>query len=132
AVQTAVGVGADLVGRGTHDENRLIADRVLDVRAGLGDLLLAAGHLPHARPEPLHLEIEELARDVTVLGDEPVSANEQVGAHIAHSPTVAGFNLADLFERVADTVPDREAVVCGERRLTYRELDERATRLANG
>jgi acyl-CoA synthetase (AMP-forming)/AMP-acid ligase II len=37
-----------------------------------------------------------------------------------------------LFERVADTVPDREAVVCGERRLTYRELDERATRLANG
>jgi len=37
-----------------------------------------------------------------------------------------------LFERVADTVPDREAVVCGARRSTYRELDERATRLANG
>jgi acyl-CoA synthetase (AMP-forming)/AMP-acid ligase II len=37
-----------------------------------------------------------------------------------------------LFERVADTVPDREAVVCGERRSTYRDLDERATRLANG
>ncbi|MBV9283895.1 MAG: AMP-binding protein, partial [Acidimicrobiia bacterium] len=32
---------------------------------------------------------------------------------------------------MADTVPDREAVVCGDRRLTYRELDERATRLAH-
>jgi acyl-CoA synthetase (AMP-forming)/AMP-acid ligase II len=28
-------------------------------------------------------------------------------------------------------VPDREAVVCGDVRLTYRELDERATRLAH-
>jgi len=41
------------------------------------------------------------------------------------------FNLADLYESVADAIPDREALVCGERRLTYRQLDERATRLAN-
>jgi acyl-CoA synthetase (AMP-forming)/AMP-acid ligase II len=41
------------------------------------------------------------------------------------------FNLADLFESVADAVPDREALVCGERRLSFRELDERATRLAH-
>jgi 3-oxocholest-4-en-26-oate---CoA ligase len=41
------------------------------------------------------------------------------------------FNIADLFEIVADTVPDREAVVCGDRRLTYAELDGRATRLAH-
>jgi acyl-CoA synthetase (AMP-forming)/AMP-acid ligase II len=41
------------------------------------------------------------------------------------------FNLADLFEQVADVVPDREAIVCGERRVTYRELDERSTRLAH-
>ena len=41
------------------------------------------------------------------------------------------FNLADLFEAVADTVPDREAIVFGDVRLTYRELDERATRLAH-
>lgn len=40
------------------------------------------------------------------------------------------FNLADLFERVADTVPDRLALVAGDRRLTYRDLDERATALA--
>ncbi|HYI45168.1 MAG TPA: acyl-CoA synthetase [Actinomycetota bacterium] len=41
------------------------------------------------------------------------------------------FNLADLFESVADAVPEREALVCGDRRLTYKELDERATRLAH-
>ena len=33
------------------------------------------------------------------------------------------FNLADLWERVADTVPDHDAVVDGERRFTYAELD---------
>lgn len=41
------------------------------------------------------------------------------------------FNLADLFESVVDAVPEREALVCGDRRLTYKELDERATRLAH-
>ena len=42
------------------------------------------------------------------------------------------LNLADLLECVADTVPDREALVCGQHRLTYRDLDLRATRLAHG
>ena len=41
------------------------------------------------------------------------------------------FNLADLFEGVADAVPEREALVCGDRRLTYQELDARANRLAH-
>src|SRR3954451_13434430 len=41
------------------------------------------------------------------------------------------FNLADLFESVASAAPDREALVCGERRLTFAELDERASRLAH-
>jgi acyl-CoA synthetase (AMP-forming)/AMP-acid ligase II len=41
------------------------------------------------------------------------------------------YNLADLWERVADTVPDHEALVCGDRRLTFSEEDARATRLAN-
>jgi acyl-CoA synthetase (AMP-forming)/AMP-acid ligase II len=40
------------------------------------------------------------------------------------------FNLADLFEAVAAAVPDQVAVVAGERRLTYRELDDRADLLA--
>ena len=41
------------------------------------------------------------------------------------------FNLADIFESVADAVPDREALVFGERRLTYAELERRANRLAH-
>lgn len=44
---------------------------------------------------------------------------------------MTSFNLADLFELVADAVPDREALVAGDRRLTYRQLDERANRLAH-
>ena len=45
---------------------------------------------------------------------------------------MAGYNLADLFERVTDAVPDRIAVVdaTGARR-TYAALDERSTRLAH-
>ena len=45
--------------------------------------------------------------------------------------TPTQWNLADLFEAVADAVPDRTAIVVGDRRLTFREVDERATRLAN-
>ncbi len=41
------------------------------------------------------------------------------------------FNLADLYECVADHVPEREAIVYGDRRLTFRDVDERATRLAH-
>jgi 3-oxocholest-4-en-26-oate---CoA ligase len=41
------------------------------------------------------------------------------------------FTIADLFERVADTVPDRIAVVSDGDELTYRELDRRATQLAH-
>ncbi len=41
------------------------------------------------------------------------------------------YNLADLFECVADAVPDRDALVCGDRRLTFAQVDERATRLAH-
>ena len=42
------------------------------------------------------------------------------------------FNIADLFEAVARTVPERVALVCGATRLTYAELDARANGLAHG
>ena len=41
------------------------------------------------------------------------------------------WNFADLFEAVADTVPDNTAIICDDRRLTFAEVDERSTRLAN-
>ncbi|HEY3820617.1 MAG TPA: acyl-CoA synthetase [Polyangiaceae bacterium] len=41
------------------------------------------------------------------------------------------FNIADLFESIADSIPDRLAVVSGEHRLTFAQLEARANRLAN-
>src|SRR6478672_13844446 len=41
------------------------------------------------------------------------------------------YNLADLWERVVDTVPERDALVCGDTRLTYGEADARIDRLAH-
>ena len=44
---------------------------------------------------------------------------------------MTSYNLSELFESVADAVPEREAIAAAERRLSYAELDARATRLAN-
>ncbi len=44
---------------------------------------------------------------------------------------MAGFNIADLFERAVDAVPDRLGLVCGDSRLTFAEFDAEANRLAN-
>ena len=41
------------------------------------------------------------------------------------------FNLADLFELVVDAVPEREALVAGDARRTFAELDTRGNRIAN-
>ncbi len=40
------------------------------------------------------------------------------------------FNLADLFESVVATVPDQVAIVAGDRRLTYAQINDRSDRLA--
>jgi acyl-CoA synthetase (AMP-forming)/AMP-acid ligase II len=45
--------------------------------------------------------------------------------------TATHYNLADLFEANADVIGDREALVVGPHRLTYRQLDERSNRLAH-
>jgi acyl-CoA synthetase (AMP-forming)/AMP-acid ligase II len=41
------------------------------------------------------------------------------------------YNLADLWECVADTVPDREAFIYGELRHTYSDSENRINRLAH-
>ncbi len=41
------------------------------------------------------------------------------------------FNIADMYEMVADKVPARDALVCGERRATYAALEQRANQLAH-
>ncbi|WP_436777811.1 acyl-CoA synthetase [Yinghuangia sp. YIM S09857] len=44
---------------------------------------------------------------------------------------MADFNLADLWELLADAGGDTEVLVAGDQRRTYRRLDERANRLAH-
>ncbi|MGA2933523.1 MAG: AMP-binding protein, partial [Acidimicrobiales bacterium] len=41
------------------------------------------------------------------------------------------FNLADVWEAVADSVPGRVALLCGEQRRTYEQLEEQSNRLAH-
>jgi len=43
---------------------------------------------------------------------------------------MTGWNYATTWETLAREVPDRVAVVCGGRRLTFAALDQRAERLA--
>ncbi len=44
---------------------------------------------------------------------------------------MSDFNLADLWEAVADSVPDRVALRCGAQRRTYAELETQSNRLAH-
>ncbi len=41
------------------------------------------------------------------------------------------FNIADMYELVADKVPSRDAIVCGEQRATFAQLEQRANQLAH-
>jgi len=41
------------------------------------------------------------------------------------------YNIADLIEHTIDLVPDRVAVVCDGKRITFGKLEERANRLAH-
>ncbi|KAA1248727.1 acyl-CoA synthetase [Mycobacterium simiae] len=41
------------------------------------------------------------------------------------------LNIADLAEHAIDAVPDRIALICGEEKLTYAQLEEKANRLAH-
>jgi non-ribosomal peptide synthetase-like protein len=56
-------------------------------------------------------------------------------AQIWNAPEAAGSpgppRLHHLFEASCDSAPGAAAVVCGTRRITYRELDQRANRLAH-
>ena len=41
------------------------------------------------------------------------------------------FNIADMFEMVADKVPSRDALVCGQQRASFADLEARSNRMAH-
>ena len=49
--------------------------------------------------------------------------------HFLVSPMA--FNIADIFERAVDLLPERMALVAAATHRTYAELDERANRVAH-
>uniref|UniRef100_UPI003B8A65F8 non-ribosomal peptide synthase/polyketide synthase n=1 Tax=Rhodococcus sp. TaxID=1831 RepID=UPI003B8A65F8 len=61
-----------------------------------------------------------------VVGDVDLTEALAPGAR----PVAAEGTLADLFTAAAAAAPDAVAVVCGDERITYRELDARSNRLA--
>ncbi|MEV5511067.1 non-ribosomal peptide synthetase [Streptomyces orinoci] len=107
------------------------------------DLQLMLGHRDHAFDTET---VERLAHRLTrILGaiaadpGTPVSGIDPMASD-ERELVVTGFNdtaaevpwatVAALFEQRAAHRPDADAVLCGDTTLTYRELDERANRLA--
>ena len=41
------------------------------------------------------------------------------------------LNIADLFEHAVDAVPDKPALMVGERTVTYAELESESNKLAH-
>ena len=41
------------------------------------------------------------------------------------------MNLASMWEAIADRLPDQPALIHGDDRISFREFDERASRLAS-
>ncbi|HEY4055135.1 MAG TPA: amino acid adenylation domain-containing protein [Kofleriaceae bacterium] len=86
-----------------------------------------------------HATIEQMARDfqciVERVTDDPrralsaLSLDELRTDEPEHERT--DLTLAELFEAQVDRTPDAIAVALGDHRLTYRELDERANRIAH-
>ncbi|WP_409493592.1 amino acid adenylation domain-containing protein [Amycolatopsis sp. cmx-11-12] len=91
---------------------RMVAAFDLLLAAGLADPETPVSRLPIAGPG-------ELAEMIEVASGGGSAA-----------PAKTAGTLHGLFERQVDLAPDAEAVAFGEQVLTYRELDERANRLA--
>jgi len=49
---------------------------------------------------------------------------------MSSAPVTHDSHLANVWERIADAIPDETALVHGQRRVTWREFDQRASRLA--
>ncbi|WP_051152824.1 non-ribosomal peptide synthetase [Nocardia niigatensis] len=74
---------------------------------------------------------EVTAEPARPVGDlDLLTAAEHERLHTAAEPVASPRPLADLMADAVAANPDGLAVICGDRRLTYRELDARAEQLA--
>jgi len=71
-----------------------------------------------------------VSRARMVTADDAAAIVERFSGGGRPSAAATAGTLHGLFERQADRSPDAVAVACGDRRLTFRELDRRANRLA--
>src|ERR1700691_1560370 len=125
------------------------------------DAGIAVGHVPCLAHQGHHRPAQRVARLRPVHRDDqdvPPALDERVGwpstdvvrsgrghapfPHSGHPEALPktvtrstffpmALNFADLFEHAAYVFAERTAVACGDRQVTYRELDERTNRLAH-
>jgi len=78
------------------------------------------------RPKTLHVSPRSRGKiSKCLLSFHPVPTCEDLDT------SMNDFNLADIWEAVADSVPDRVALRCGEQRRTYAQLEQQSNRLAH-
>ncbi|MGW7529596.1 non-ribosomal peptide synthetase [Streptomyces sp. NPDC054783] len=84
-------------------------------------------------------ELIAYIRAVVAAGAQPVGALDVVSGAERHqvlrapndtNAPLSGLTVPQLFARVAEREPDAVALVCGDETVSYRQLDERSSRLA--
>ena len=85
-----------------------------------------AGRRPHAER---HLDRRLRAHHTRLGVTRTGSDRETPGPAFRRGDTLA-WNFADLWESLSDALPERVVLVQGDRRVTWREFDDRAARLA--
>src|SRR4029078_6728211 len=83
-------------------------------------------------PQQIAFKVRTPSAGVALLGHESVGADEEA-SQVGHDriESIVEFNIADLFECVADAVPERTAVVCADERVTYAQLEAGANQIAH-
>ncbi|MGY4761753.1 non-ribosomal peptide synthetase [Paenibacillus caseinilyticus] len=102
----------------TYNEQRYSREAVLRLAAHLQALLSALAGAP------------DLALGDTVLVTEEEKAAILCEFNDTAASYPSGKTIHRLFEEQVERTPDSPAVLCGNEQLTYRELNERANRLA--
>ncbi|RAG85060.1 hypothetical protein DN069_13970 [Streptacidiphilus pinicola] len=105
----------------------------------IGYLEYATELYDRATVERLAARFARLVEELVAHPDEPVATLDallpgelqQLDEYAGSGTWMLPRTVPELFERQAQATPDAVAVVVGATRLTYRELDERANRMAH-